>query len=200
MIIPNIAYEWLTGRASRVPHGGLSPDVLARIDADRQRAGSLPLIEGNIPVEWTHDLTVGDRFTDHTYRLRRAWRQYAALRFNEQDVYIEVFSGFGFAPGFWVKDLRIYLDGALVGRAWRGACSLGFGGGGGPAVAMLRDGRALRIALHSGDDEKPEVLELLGLTPPWRRHQQTRHAGFAAAYRHRRLYRHAHRDCAGRQQ
>ncbi len=142
--------------ASRVPHGGLPPDVLARIDADRQRASALPVIARRIPIHWTKDRSLGKRGHDGYYRLRSSWRRFAELRFNERHVYLEAFGGFGSGPGFGFKDVRIYLDGAIVGRAWRGGCSLGFGGGVGPAVAMLRDDLALRVELESGIDPARE--------------------------------------------
>lgn len=163
MIIKDMSYQWLTWGVSRVPQGGLPPDVLARIEADRQRAGGLPLVARRIPIHWTKDRSLGKRGHDSHYRLHSSWRRFAEHRFNERHVYLEAFGGKGCGPGFAFKDVRIYLDGAIVGRAWRGACSLGFGGGVGPAVAMLRADLAIRVDLKFGIDQGPEELELLGL-------------------------------------
>jgi hypothetical protein len=187
VIINDMSYEWLTWGVSRVPAGDLPPDALARIDVDRQRAVALPLVLRAIPIHWTIDRSVNERFTGHASRLRPAWRRFAELRFNEQHIYIEAFGGIGSGPGFGFKDVRIYLDGAIVGRAWRGGCSLGFGGGVGPAVAMLPDGRALRVAPELQVDQSWGDWQLLVLTRP-EDHNATIDAPFSASHPLRRLW------------
>lgn len=77
-----------------------------------------------------------------------SWRRSATFEFDDRQVDIEVFAGRGSGPGFLFKDIRLYLDGLngiVVGRAWCGACSLGFGGGAGPAIALLRDDLAICV-------------------------------------------------------
>ena len=95
MIIKDMTSEWLTWGASRVPSGGLPPDVLARIDADRQRASALPLVARTMPIHWTKDRSLGKRGHDGHYRLHSSWRRFAELRFNERHVYLEAFGEIG---------------------------------------------------------------------------------------------------------
>ena len=76
-------------------------------------------------------------------------------------VHLDARGGCGFAPGFAFQDVRISLDGRIVGREWSGGCSLGFGGRVGPAVAMLRRDLALRI---DGTMEYLEVVRSTELT------------------------------------
>ena len=61
----------------------------------------------------------------------------------------------GSAPTFRFTDVRIYVDGQVMGRAWTVGCVLGFRAARGPAVAMLRDDVALRV------DPDMRNLELL---------------------------------------
>jgi hypothetical protein len=109
---------------------------------------------------WHEDRSVRVRFIGHLSRIRDAWRRWAELEFNGSSIFLEAFGGNGSAPGFGFRDLRISLEGQIVGRAWRAGCSLGFGGGFGPAVAMLRDDLALRV------DSEWLHLELVRLTEP----------------------------------
>ena len=160
IIKPHITYQWLTWGVSRVRHGDLRPDVLARIDADRARARSLRAVMWTTPIPWVEDRSVRVRFIAHGNRLRDEWRRCAELTFNGRDVYLEWFGGTGGGPGFSFSEVRIHLDRKLVGRAWRLGCSLGGGGYDSPAVAMLRDDLALRV------DTKMEHLELVRLTGP----------------------------------
>ncbi len=145
MIINTKAYEWLIWGVSKVPTGDLAPDESARIEAGRERANGLMATTEEIALRWKNDSTLHRRFVGNGYRLSDTWRHYATFEFADRQVDIEVFSGIGGGPGFAFKDVRLYLDGLVVGRAWCGACSLGFGGGAGPAIAMLRDDLALCV-------------------------------------------------------
>jgi len=160
MLTKHITYQWLTWGVSHVPHGDLPPEVCARIEADRQRARALRVVTRRIPIPWIEDRSLSVRFINHPSRLRDEWRRSAELTFNEEPVRVEAFGGNGSGPGFGFEDVRIYLNGEIVGRAWSAGCSLGFGGGFGPAVAMLRDDLALRV------DHKRENLELVRATEP----------------------------------
>jgi len=160
MRIKHADYRWLLWGVSRTPHGDLPPDVLARIAADRQRAAALRVVTRTLPIAWQEDHSVHVRFIGHCGRIRDAWRRWAELEFNDRPVFLETFGGNGGGPGFGFTDVRIYLDEGIVGRAWQVGCSLGFGGGGGPAVAMLRDDLALRV------DREQLNLELVRLTEP----------------------------------
>jgi hypothetical protein len=144
----------------RVPEGDLAPDVLARIDADRRRADRFRVVTRTIPIVWVEDHSVRVRFIAHYSRLRDAFRRWSELEQSGHRIYLETFGGNGSGPGFGFTDIRIYLDGVIAGRCWGGGCSLGFGGGVGPAVAMLRDDLALRFG------PKLENLELVRETEP----------------------------------
>jgi len=175
-MISNINYEWLLWGFSRVPSGDLSTDVHARIDADRLRAKHLNVVTRTIPIPWVKDRSVAVRFIATPNRLRGAWRRSAEVTFNARAVFIEAFGGNGGGPGFGFTDVRVYLDGEIVGRAWSGGCSLGFGGGIGPASAMLRDDLALRV------DQSMQNVELVRLRSLGRRalRSNTRRRGFHA--------------------
>ena len=141
----DIYYQWLTWGVMKVPGGGLSDDVLARIDADRRRAAGFNEVSRTIQLVWTEDRSIAARFIGHASRLRQDWRRFAELTFNGDRVCVEAFGGVGSGPGHMFTDVRVYLRDELVGRAWRGGCSLGFSGRVGPAVAILRDNLALRV-------------------------------------------------------
>jgi hypothetical protein len=145
MTVTDSTYTWLTWGLMDVPKGRLSPDVIARIEADRERAAALPLAASCIPIGWSHDRSLSGRFTGAAYRLRSTWRRVTGFIVNGQRIY------------------RIYLDDVLVGRAWRGGCSLGFGGGSDPAAALLRDDCAVRVTIPAAlSDREWEIVDLLG--------------------------------------
>jgi len=171
MNITHTNYQWLTWGISSTPHGDLSPEVLARIDADRHRARVLRVVTRTLPIAWVEDRSVTVRFIGHCNRIRDEWRRWSELEFSGRRVYVEAFGGNGSGPGFGFRDVRIYLDGLIVGRAWGAGCSLGFGGGFGPAVAMLQDDLALRV------DSKMENLELMRATKPRARRRARAKAG-----------------------
>ena len=75
-------------------------------------------------------------------------------------MYLEWIGGRGWGPGFGFSEVRIYLDREVVGREWELGSSIGICGKVGPAVAVLREGLALRV------DGKKEHLELVRLTEP----------------------------------
>ena len=133
----NSDYSWLTWGVSDVPHGRLSPEVLAAFAADRERARSLPVVVQAVPSGWSYDSSLRRHSAGDRTRLRAAWRRVTSFTAGRCQIYLEAFGGIGGGPGFGFRDVRIYVDGRLAGRAWKGGCSLGFGGGAGPAVAML---------------------------------------------------------------
>jgi len=79
------------------------------------------------------------------------------MAFGASDVYLESFGGRGWEPGFSFTDVRISVNRLVVGRALKMGCSLGAGGEGGPAVALLRDDLALRV---SADMQRLEVVRV----------------------------------------
>jgi hypothetical protein len=163
MRVTDSTYEWLTWGMRDCPSGRLSPDLLARMEHDRARAVTFPLAASNIPIRWRYDSYLLKRSTGAGVRLRSTWRRVAEFTTHGQRVYLEAFGGTGSGPGFTFRDVRIYLDDELVGRAWRGGCSLGFGGSCGPAVALLRDDCAVRVTLtSSASGQDREVVDLLG--------------------------------------
>jgi len=141
----DISYQWLTWGVMKVPGGGLSDEVLARIDADRRRAAGFTEVSRTIPLVWAEDRSIAARFISHARRLRQDWRRLAELTFNGDPLCVEALGGVGGGPGFIFTDVRIYLRDELVGRAWWGGCSLGFSGRVGPAVAVLGNNLALRV-------------------------------------------------------
>lgn len=144
-------YQWLLWGVSKVSAGGLPAATLERLDRDRRLAARLRSVTRRIPLEWIDDRSVDVRFIGHANRLwPGAWRKTAHLTFNGQHADVEGFGANGSGPGFGFTDWRIYLDGALVGRAWSLGCSLGCGGRVGPAVAMLRPDLALRLRDDGG--------------------------------------------------
>jgi len=124
----DISYQWLTWGVMNVPGGGLSDEVLARIDADRRRAAGFTEVSRTIQLVWAEDRSIAARFISHARRLRQDWRRLAELTFDGVPLCVEAFGGVGGGPGFSFTDVRIYLRDELVGRAWWGGCSLGFSG------------------------------------------------------------------------
>lgn len=166
MTVTDSTYEWLTWGLMDIPKGRLSPDVHARMDADRTRAASLPLAAARLPIGWSYDSTLRQRSTRAGVRLRSTWRRVTGFTINDQRVYLEAFGGIGSGPGFGFKDVRIYLDDVAVGRAWKGGCSLGFGGSSSPAVALLRNGCAVRVTISGSLSDDWEEVDLLGQMAP----------------------------------
>ena len=163
MIVTDSTYDWLTWGLMDCPNGRLSPDLLARMEVDRAKAAALPLAASGVAIKWSYDSTLRRRSTGAGVRLRSTWRRVAHFTVKDQRIYLEAFSGMGSGPGFGFRDVRIYVDEVLVGRAWRGGCSLGFGGNSGPAVALLRDNCAVRVTLPASLSERDrEVVDLLG--------------------------------------
>jgi len=163
MRVTDSTYDWLTWGMMDCPNGRLSPDLLARMEVDRARAAALPLAASGIAIKWSYDSNLRTRSTAAGVRLRSTWRRVSSFIVNDQRLYLEAFGGTGSGPGFTFRDVRIYLDDVLVGRAWRGGCSLGFGGSCGPAVALLRNGCAVRVTLpSSASGQDREVVDLLG--------------------------------------
>jgi len=138
-------YRWLTWGVSRIHDGDLPPEVLARIDAGRRRARELTIVAWTIPIAWVEDRSLRGRWRNHPRRIRGAWRRWSEIEFSGHLVHLDAVGGRGSAPGFAFHDVRIYLDGRIVGRDWRAGCSLGSGGRVGPAVAMARRDLSLRV-------------------------------------------------------
>jgi len=157
VITRRIPYEWLTWGVSAVVNGGLDAGTRARIDAGRSHADALRVLTRFIPIPWAEDRSLAARFIGHNRRLAGPWRRSAVMPFGASDVYLESFGGRGWGPGFVFTDVRISVEGIVVGRAWTMGCSLGAGGAGGPAVAVLRDDLALRV---SADMRNLEVVRL----------------------------------------
>jgi hypothetical protein len=163
MRVNDSTYEWLTWGVMDCPKGRISSDLLARMELDRTRAAVLPLAASGIAIKWSYDSNLRRSSTAAGVRLRSTWRRVSSFIVNDQRVYLEAFSGIGVGPGFGFRDVRIYVDDLLVGRAWRGGCSLGFGGSSGPAVALLRDDCAVRVTIPCSLSERDrEVVDLLG--------------------------------------
>jgi len=152
-------YRWLTWGVSRVHDGDLPPEVLVRIDAGRRRASKLTRVAGTIPITWVEDRSLKRRWRNHRCRIRDAWRKWSVIEFGRHVVHLDARGGCGSAPGFVFHDVRIFLDGRIVGRDWSAGCSLGSGGRVGPAAAMLRRDLALRM------DKAMERLEVLRPEP-----------------------------------
>lgn len=163
MIVTDSTYDWLTWGLRDCPKGRLSPELHARMEVDRKRAAALPLAAARLPIGWSYDSNLRKRSTAVGVPLRSTWRRISSFTVNDQHIYLEAFGGIGGGPGFGFKDVRIYVDDVLVGRAWRGGCSLGFGGSSGPAVALLRDDCAVRATIPNSLSERDwEVVDLLG--------------------------------------
>ncbi len=131
MIVTDSTYDWLTWGLMDCPHGRLSPDLLARMEVHRTRAASLPLAAARLPIGWSYDSTLRRRSTADGVHLRSTWRRVSRFIVNHQRIDLEAFGGIGGGPGFGFRDVRIYVDDELVGRAWSGGCALGFGGSSG---------------------------------------------------------------------
>lgn len=162
MTVTESTYAWLTWGVMNVPHGDLSPDVSARIDADRKRAKSLRVLGPSIPIKWAYDSNLIKVSRGPTCQLRKTWRRVARYTHEGREVYLEAFGGIGGGPGFGFREVRLYINKTIVGRAWVGGCSLGFGGSVGPAIALLGEGLALRVTVPFGWDQEPETVQLLG--------------------------------------
>ncbi len=162
MIVTDSTYDWLTWGLMDVPKGRLSPDLHARMEADRTRAASLPVAAARLPVRWSNDSTLRKRSARAGVRLHSTWRRITSFTVNDQRIDVEAFGGIGGGPGFGFKDVRIYVDDVLVGRGWRGGCSLGFGGSNGPAVALLRNGCAVRVTITGSLSGDSDTVDLLG--------------------------------------
>ena len=163
MIVTDSTYDWLTWGLMDCPHGRLSPDLLARMEVHRTRAASLPLAAARLPIGWSHNSTLRRRSTAAGVRLRSTWRRVSRFIVNDQRIYLEAFGGIGGGPGFGFRDVRIYVDDELVGRAWSGGCALGFGGSSGAAVALLRDDCAVRVTVPNASSGREwERVDLLG--------------------------------------
>ncbi len=163
MTVTDSTYDWLTWGLMDVPKGRLSPDLHARMEADLTQAASLPLAAARLPIRWSYDSNLRKQSARAGVRLRSTWRRVASFTVIDQRIYLEAFSGIGGGPGFGFRDVRIYVDDVLVGRAWRGGCSLGFGGSNGPAVALLRNGCAVRVTIPNSSSQRDwEEVDLLG--------------------------------------
>jgi len=57
----DISYQWLTWGVMKVPGGGLSDEVLARIDADRRRAAGFTEVSRTIQLVWAEDRSLAAR-------------------------------------------------------------------------------------------------------------------------------------------
>lgn len=162
MTVTDSSYDWLTWGLMDVPKGRLSPDVHVRMDADRTRAAALPVAAARLPVRWSNDSTLRKRSARAGSRLHSTWRRVTSFTVIDQRISMEAFGGMGGGPGFAFKDVRIYVDDVLVGRGWRGGCSLGFGGSSGPAVALLRNGCAVQVTLTGSLSADSDAVDLLG--------------------------------------
>jgi hypothetical protein len=60
-------------------------------------------------------------------------------------VHVDWVTATRFGPGRSLTEVRIFVDGVVAGRAWRGGCSLGFGGDSFPAVARVGRDKALVV-------------------------------------------------------
>lgn len=167
MTVTDSTYDWLTWGVMDVPGGRLPPDVVARMDADRERAEALPLAVSRLPVGWSYDSSLRRRSTAAGVRLRSTWRRVSDIVIDGQRIDLEAFGGFGGGPGFGFREVRLYVDDVIAGRAWSGGCSLGFGGRSRPAVALLRNGWAVRVAVPCAPSERVwEDVDLLGHIDP----------------------------------
>jgi len=155
-------YSWLTWGVMEVPNGGLSPEQLAALAAERERASTLPVIVSALPIGWRYDSHLRRRSAGDGVRLRNSWRRVTSFIVSGREVYLEAFGGWGSGPGFAIAEVRAYVDGRLTGRAWRGGCSLGFGGGVGPAVAMVSDTLAVIVPAPDVDQTTWESIALVG--------------------------------------
>jgi hypothetical protein len=162
MKVTDSTYDWLTWGLMDCPSGRIPPDVHARMEADRERAASLQVAAARLRIGWSYDRTLRKRSARAGVRLHSTWRRVASFTIDDQRVYLEACGGMGTGPGFGFKDVRIYLDDVLVGRTWRGGCALGFGGGSAPAVALLRNGSAIRVTITGSSSADREDVDLLG--------------------------------------
>lgn len=60
-------------------------------------------------------------------------------------VHIDWVTAIGFGPGRSMTEAHIFVNDVLAGHAWRGGCSLGFGGNRFPAVARITASKALVV-------------------------------------------------------
>jgi hypothetical protein len=70
---------------------------------------------------------------------------HAETTIDDSRLHIDWITASRFGPGRSMTEVRIFLDGALVGQGFSGGCSLGFGGSDLPAVAMVGRDKAVVV-------------------------------------------------------
>lgn len=104
------------------------------------------------------DLTCAQLRADHMVAGRRhATHVHGDTEVDGLGVHVDWVWVRAWGPGRSLAEVRVFVDGTLAARAWRGGCSLGGGGTSFPAVAWVQPDLALVVTEPGAPGEAGQV-------------------------------------------